>query len=97
MKLKPIADRVLIRRDQAPGATKGGILLPDVAKEKPTRAEVLAVGPGRLLADGTRGAMQVKPGDVVLLGKYAGNDVEVDGESYTLVSESEILTVVELA
>lgn len=97
MKLKPTGDRVLLRRDVPKSQTQGGILLPDVAKEKPTRAEVLAVGPGRVLADGTLSKLQVKPGDVVLLGKYSGNEVEADGEQYTLVSESEILCVVELA
>jgi len=95
MKLKPLDDKVVIKQSQAEEKTRGGIILPDTAKEKPQMGKVVAVGPGKLLDDGGRGAMNVKKGDEVIYGKYSGTEVEVDGEKYIIVSEDQILGVVE--
>ena len=95
MKLKPLDDKVVIKQSQAEEKTRGGIILPDTAKEKPQMGKVVAVGPGKLLDDGGRGAMNVKKGYEVIYGKYSGTEVEVDGEKYMIVSEDQILGVVE--
>ena len=93
--LRPLADRVVPKVLAAEGKPAGGILLPDTAKEKPQRGKVTAVGNGRLGKDGKRLALDVKKGDVVLFGKYAGSDVKVDGEDYKILRENEILAKVE--
>jgi chaperonin GroES len=89
--LKPLDDRVVLEPTQAEEKTTGGILLPDTAKQKPQQGKVVAVGPGKLTDKGTRTALAVKVGDVVLFGKYSGSDVEVNGKEYKIVRESEIL------
>ncbi len=95
MAIKPLSDRVLIKRLDAAETTPGGIVLPDTAKEKPQRGEVIAVGCGKRLEDGTRHTLSVKPGDVVLFGKYAGTEIKVDGNKHTIMKESELLGLIE--
>ena len=95
MKLKPLADHVVIRPLEAEDKTPGGIVLPDTAKEKSTKGEVVAVGSGRVLANGRVVALAVKVGDTVLYSKYAGSEVKVDGKELKIVQESEILAVVD--
>ncbi|MGC6486763.1 MAG: co-chaperone GroES [Planctomycetota bacterium] len=93
--LRPLDDRVVLKVLDAEEKTAGGILLPDSAQEKPQRGKVTAVGEGRLGKDGARMQLDVKKGDVVLFGKYAGSDVQVDGEDLKILRESEILAKVE--
>jgi len=94
-KIKPLDDRILVQQGKAEETTPGGIVLPDTAKEKPQRGTVKAVGPGRLLDSGERGAMSVKVGDEVYYGKYSGTEVELDGEKYVILKESDVLGIVE--
>ena len=94
MKLKPLADRVVIKLVEAEEKTKSGIILTGAAKEKPEVAEVIEVGPGGLV-DGEKVEMYLKPGDRVLLAKYAGTEVKVDGESYTILRQGDVLAIVE--
>jgi len=93
MKLKPLGDKVLVKRSEAEEKTAGGIVLPDTAKEKPKEGRVTAVGSGRMLESGERVPPAVKKGDRVLFADYAGNEVKIDGEEYLLVSEGDILAV----
>ncbi len=93
--LRPLEDRVVLKVLDAEEKTAGGILLPDTAKEKPQRGKVTAVGAGKTNKDGKRIALDLKKGDVVLFGKYAGSDVKVDGEDFKILRESEILAKVE--
>lgn len=93
--LRPLEDRVVLKVLDAEEKTAGGILLPDTAKEKPQRGKITAVGDGKLGKDGKRQKLDVKKGDVVLFGKYAGSDVKVEGEDYKILRESEILAKVE--
>ncbi|MCK5943820.1 MAG: co-chaperone GroES [Planctomycetes bacterium] len=93
--LRPLDDRVVLKVLDAEEKTAGGILLPDSAQEKPQRGKVTAIGDGRLTKDGKRLKLDVKKGDVVLFGKYAGSDVQVDGEDYKILRENEILAKVE--
>jgi chaperonin GroES len=95
MRVVPIGDRVVIKRLAAEDTTAGGIFLPDTSREKPRQGRVLSVGDGRLLADGTRAAHQVREGDRVLFSTYAGSEVEIDGEDLLLMSEDDILAIVE--
>lgn len=95
MAIKPLADRVVVKALPSEEVTKSGIVLPDTAKEKPQEAEVIAVGPGRVLENGQRQPMDVKVGDKVLYSKYAGNEVKVDGEEYLILRDMDILAVVE--
>ena len=95
MKIRPLADKVLVQRLEAETKTAGGIVLPDSAKEKPQRGKIVSVGEGKLLDDGTRKKMQVKKGDVVLFASYAGTDVEIDGKDYLIMDESDIMAVIE--
>ena len=90
-KLKPLADRVLVKPLSEEEVTKGGIILPDTAKEKPQRGEIIAVGPGRLDEEGKRIAMELKKGDKVLYAKYAGTEVKIDDDEYLILRESDIL------
>jgi chaperonin GroES len=92
MKLKPLHDRVVIKADESEDVTKGGIYLPDTAKEKPQRGEVMAVGPGKT-EDGKLVAPQVKKGDKVLYGKYSGTEVTVDEVEYLIIRESDIMAI----
>lgn len=94
MKVKPLADRVLIKPSEANEVKKGGIIIPDTAKEKPQQGEVMEVGPGRVTDDGKKIAMEVKKGDKVLYGKYSGTEVTIDEVEYLVVRESDILAIV---
>ncbi len=95
MKLKPLDDRVVVKPQEAEENTAGGIVLPDTAKEKPMMGKVVEIGSGKLLDSGKRGKMSVKKGDTIVYGKYGGSDVEIDGQEYKILRESEILGVVE--
>lgn len=95
MKLNPLDDRVVVRAAESEEKTVGGIVLPDNAKEKQQKGEVLAVGPGKLLDNGERAGLSVKVGDTILFGKYAGNDVKVDGDELKIMRESDILAKIE--
>lgn len=92
--LKPLADRVLIKKIEAEEKTPGGIVLPDTAKEKPQQGEVLAAGPGKLDEKGNRQPMEVKVGDRVLFAKYSGTEVKIEGIEYTILAERDILAIV---
>ena len=93
LQLKPLADRVVLKKLDAEDKTSGGIVLPDTAKEKPQQGEILAVGPGRLDDKGTRNALEVKVGDKVLFAKYQGTDVKIEGVEYVILEEKYILAV----
>lgn len=95
MKVRPLYDRVLVRRVQEEEKTKGGIIIPDSAKEKPAEGEVVAVGSGKLSDDGKLRALEVKKGDRVLFGKYSGNEIKIDGQEHLILKEDEILGVLE--
>jgi chaperonin GroES len=95
MKIRPLQDRILVRRVQEEEKTKGGIIIPDTAKEKPIEGEIVAVGSGKVLEDGKVRALDVKAGDRILFGKYAGNEIRVDGVEHLILREDEILGVVE--
>ena len=95
MKLRPLEDRVVIKQLEAKEKTAGGIILPDTAKEKPQIGKIIAVGPGKILDDGTKQEMSVKKNDEVIYAKYMGNEVEIDGEKYVIIKESDILGVIE--
>jgi len=94
MNVKPLADRILVKPLEAEEKTKGGIIIPDNAKEKPQKGEVIAVGPGKIADNGQKIAMELKKGDQVLYGKYSGTEVTVDGQEYLIVKESDVLAVV---
>jgi len=91
MNVKPLADRVLVRRLEQKEEIRGGIIIPDTAKEKPTEGEVVAVGPGRVTKDGKRIALDIERGDRVLLGKYSGTEVKIDGEDFVILREEDVL------
>jgi chaperonin GroES len=91
--LRPLADRIIVKNTAAEETTKGGIVLPDTAKEKPTKGEVIAVGPGKTLENGQIAPVEVKAGDQVLYGKYAGTEVKVDGEEYVILRQDDVLAV----
>ncbi len=93
-KLRPLGDRVVIKPSEREEMTKSGIVLPDTAKEKPQEGSILAAGPGKILDDGTREAMDVKVGDKVLYAKYAGTEFKLDGEDVLIVSQKDILAIV---
>ena len=95
MDLRPLHDRVLVKRLEEGEQKVGGIIIPDAAKEKPQQAEVKAVGNGKLLDSGERAALEVKPGDRILFGKYSGSEIKIEGEEYLIVTEDEILGVLE--
>ena len=92
-KFRPLHDRVVVRRIDAEEKTKGGIIIPDTAKEKPQEGEVVAVGNGKVLENGTKVAMDVKAGDRVLFGKYSGTDIKIDGQEYLILREDEVLAI----
>jgi chaperonin GroES len=94
MKVKPLGDRVLVKRIEAQEEVRGGIIIPDTAKEKPQEAEVVAVGDGKLDDDGKRLPMHVKKGDRVLIGKYSGQDIKISDEEHTILREDEILAII---
>ena len=93
MKARPLHDRVLLKRIEEAQTVKGGIIIPDTAKEKPMEGEVISVGPGKLMEDGKRSPMDVKAGDRVLFGKYAGTEIKIDDKEYVIMREEEILAV----
>jgi chaperonin GroES len=95
MKIRPLADRVIVERIEADNKTAGGIVLPDTAKEKPHRGKVISVGEGKLLDDGSKSKMQVKKGDEVLFTSYAGSEVKIDGKEYLIMEESDIMAIIE--
>ena len=94
MNVKPLADRILVRRLEEQEEKRGGIIIPDTAKEKPQQAEVVAVGPGRITDEGKRVALEVKTGDRVLLSKYSGSEVKIDGNEYIIIKEEDVLAIV---
>jgi len=94
MKVKPLADRVVVKPSPADEKTKGGIILPDTAKEKPVIGEIVAVGPGKIADDGTKISMEVKVGDKVLYGKYSGTEVTIDGDELLIMREADIFAIV---
>ena len=94
MALKPLADRIVVKQLEAQEKTKSGLVLPDSAKEKPQEAKVVAVGTGRLLDDGSVKALEIKNGDRILYGKYAGTEVSVGGEDYLILREEDVLAIV---
>ena len=95
--IRPLHDRVLIQRIEAEQQARGGIIIPDTAKEKPQQGKVIATGDGKINEDGTRRPLDVKPGDQVLFGKYSGSEVTIDGEIYLIMREDEILGIFETA
>ncbi len=95
MKIRPLQDRILVERVEEETKTAGGIIIPDTAKEKPQEGKVLAVGPGRVTDDGKIQPLDVKKGDRVLFGKYAGTEVNVDGEERLLIREEDVLAILE--
>ena len=95
MKLRPLQDRVIVKQTEAEAKTKSGILLPDAAKEKPTMGKVIAVGPGKLDDKGKPMEIGLRAGDTVYYGKYSGTDVEVDGEKFVILRETDVLGVLE--
>jgi len=95
IQFRPLDDRLLIEPHEADEKTTGGIILPDTAKEKPQRGTVIARGPGKLLDSGVRGEMSVNEGDVVYYGKYSGTEIEIDGETYVVIRENDLLAVVD--
>jgi chaperonin GroES len=94
MKVRPLHDRLLVRRIEEKEAVKGGIIIPDTAKEKPQEGEVIAVGNGKVLDNGTKLPMDVKAGDKILFGKYSGSDIKIDGEEFLILREDEVLAVI---
>jgi chaperonin GroES len=93
MKIRPLHDRIVVKRLESESKTKGGIIIPDTAKEKPIEGRVVAVGNGKLLKDGKLRPLEVKVGDVVLFGKYSGNEVKIEGEEHVLLREDDILAI----
>lgn len=95
MKLRPLDDKVVIKQSEAQEKTAGGIILPDAAKEKPQIGKIIAVGPGKLLDDGKRSKMNVKKNDEVIYAKYIGSEVEIDGDKFVVLRESDVLGIIE--
>jgi len=95
MKIRPLQDRVIVQRVQEEEKTKGGIIIPDTAKEKPQQGKVIAAGAGKVKDDGKRIALDVKAGDSILFGKYSGQEIKLDGEEYLIMREDEVLAVID--
>jgi chaperonin GroES len=95
MKIRPLHDRIIVKRMEEEEKTKGGIIIPDTAKEKPFEGKVIAVGDGKVKEDGTKIPMEVKKGDKILFSKYAGSDVKIDGEDYLIMKEEDVLAIIE--
>jgi len=93
MKTRPLHDRLLVRRSEEKATAKGGIIVPDTAREKPQEGEVLAVGNGKILDNGTRVKLDVKVGDTILFGRYSGTEIKIDGEDVLILREDEVLAV----
>ena len=94
MNVRPLADRILVRRIEEKETVRGGIIIPDTAKEKPQEGEVVAVGPGRVTEDGKRIPMEVKKGDRILIGKYSGTEVKIEGDEFVILREDDVLAIV---
>jgi len=94
VKLVPLGDRIVVQREVSQEKTSGGIFLPDSAKDRPTRGKIISIGDGRVLDNGSRSTLQVKIGDLVLFTSYAGENIEVDGEEYLMMSENEVLAII---
>jgi len=94
MKLRPLQDRILVQRVEEATTTKGGIIIPDSAKEKPAEGKVIAVGNGKLADDGKRVPLEVKKGDRILFGKYSGTEVKIEGEDYLIMREDDVLGII---
>jgi len=95
MKVRPLADRILVKREDAAETVRGGIIIPDTAKEKPQEAKVVAVGPGKVDDNGKRVALELKKGDRILIGKYSGTEVKIDGVEHIIIREDDVLAVFE--
>ena len=95
MKIRPLHDRVIVKRMEGEEKTKGGIIIPDTAKEKPVEGKVIAVGSGKVLENGKKVPLQVKAGDRILFGKYSGTEVKIDGEERLIMREDDIIAIVE--
>ena len=95
MKLRPLQDRILVQRVEEENTTKGGIIIPDTAKEKPAEGKVVAVGNGKVGDDGKRVALEVKKGDRILFGKYSGTEVKISGEEYLIMREDDVLGIID--
>jgi chaperonin GroES len=95
MKLRPLQDRILVQRVEEETTTKGGIIIPDTAKEKPAEGKVIAVGNGKVGEDGKRVALEIKAGDRILFGKYSGTEVKIDGEEFLIMREDDVLGVID--
>ena len=95
MKLRPLQDRIIVKRVEEESKTKGGIIIPDTAKEKPAEGKIIAVGNGKVSDDGSRIPLEVKEGDRVLFGKYSGTEVKVEGDEYLIMREDDILGIIE--
>ena len=95
MKLRPLQDRILIQRVKEEEKTKGGIIIPDTAKEKPVEGRVIAAGIGKLSEEGKRIALEVKKGDRILFGKYSGNEIKIEGKEYLIMREDDVLGIIE--
>jgi len=94
MKVKPLQDRILVKRIEEEEKTKGGIIIPDAAKEKPQEGKVIAVGDGKILDSGAKAPLTVKPGDKILFGKYSGTEIKVDGEEHLILREDDVLAII---
>ena len=95
MKLQPLNDRIVVKRTEEEEVTKGGIIIPDTAKEKPMEGKIIAVGSGRIEEDGTKRALEVKVGDRVLFGKYAGTEIKIEDKEHVILKEDEILGIIQ--
>lgn len=95
MKIKPLADRILVKREEPSETVRGGIIIPDTAKEKPQEGKVVSVGPGRLDDNGKRIPMEVKKGNRILMGKYSGTEVKINGDEHLIMREDDVLAVIE--
>ena len=95
MKVRPLYDRLIVKRLEEEEKTKGGIIIPDTAKEKPIEGKVIAVGEGRIKKDGTKISMEIKKGDRVLFAKYAGTEIKMEGEEYLMMKEDDVLAIIE--
>ena len=95
MNVKPLHDRILVKRVEEKEVFKGGIIIPDTAKEKPMEGKVVAVGPGKVLEDGKKSKMDIKKGDRILFGKYSGTEVKIEGEEYLIMREDDVLGVID--
>ena len=95
MKIRPLHDRVIVKRIEEEETTKGGIIIPDTAKEKPAEGKVVAVGDGKILENGKKQPLEVKKGDKVLFGKYAGTDINIEGEEHLIMREEDIIAIMD--